>query len=312
MKILVVGSFALRNALTVGQRVPKDLDIIGSYDDIIEYLKQLKVKSIIPSKDGSHIVAKSGVKLMSAVVQSDIIEAEIAWAGSSAEAILAKYPDSPKVQYASLSDLYWIKMSHRFKKNSPHFEKTRDDIMMMRRLLAGQILGPQPDWFEQREKESYNYSHPNLNVKKADFFQMDAGVDYKYDHDSIHEVIAAAFHCCPAYKLFLDGEVKCSKSKFDRLPEWDKLRAVYEESMVLALERSQIPFAGMPDCPTPEDSYKMALQKVCTSITSGWFREYAWENYDKALGYKTEPYLDWFKYAVNRGEVALNPKYNAK
>jgi len=22
---------------------------------------------------------------------------------------------------------------------------------------------------------------------------------------------------------------------------------------------------------------------VCTSITSGWFREYAWENYDRVL-----------------------------
>jgi len=29
--------------------------------------------------------------------------------------------------------------------------------------------------------------------------------------------------------------------------------------------------------------FEMALMKVCTSITSGWFREYAWENYQKVL-----------------------------
>lgn len=27
----------------------------------------------------------------------------------------------------------------------------------------------------------------------------------------------------------------------------------------------------------------MALTKVCTSITSGKFREYAWENFDKVV-----------------------------
>jgi hypothetical protein len=26
--------------------------------------------------------------------------------------------------------------------------------------------------------------------------------------------------------------------------------------------------------------WKYSLQKVCTSITSGWFREFAWENYE--------------------------------
>jgi hypothetical protein len=26
-----------------------------------------------------------------------------------------------------------------------------------------------------------------------------------------------------------------------------------------------------------------ALDKVCTSITSGWFREFAWQNYDEVV-----------------------------
>jgi hypothetical protein len=53
-----------------------------------------------------------------------------------------------------------------------------------------------------------------------------------------------------------------------------------EETYVLALERSLIPFPGKMQ---PRDAFKLALQKVCTSITSGWFREYAWNNYRKAL-----------------------------
>jgi hypothetical protein len=44
----------------------------------------------------------------------------------------------------------------------------------------------------------------------------------------------------------------------------------------LALERSLVPF----DWRSGEDyAFKKALEKVCTSITSGFFREYAWEHY---------------------------------
>ncbi|WP_457832940.1 DUF7275 domain-containing protein, partial [Staphylococcus aureus] len=45
-------------------------------------------------------------------------------------------------------------------------------------------------------------------------------------------------------------------------------------------ERHQIPNNFNPD---PTGSFMYALEKVCTSITSGWFREYAWENYHKIV-----------------------------
>ena len=53
----------------------------------------------------------------------------------------------------------------------------------------------------------------------------------------------------------------------------DELEAI---SCVLALERSQIPNDFSVD---PNKIFLYALEKVCTSITSGWFREFAWENY---------------------------------
>lgn len=71
-----------------------------------------------------------------------------------------------------------------------------------------------------------------------------------------------------------------SKELFFAASERVRLCGVYEETCVLALERSQIPYDFKPDA---RWSFEMALMKVCTSITSGWFREYAWENYDKVL-----------------------------
>lgn len=79
----------------------------------------------------------------------------------------------------------------------------------------------------------------------------------------------------------VDGQqVMTSKEKFMSLPEHIKLLGVYEETCVLALERSQIPNEFNLD---PKKSFMMALEKVCTSITSGWFREYAYNNYKKVI-----------------------------
>lgn len=57
-----------------------------------------------------------------------------------------------------------------------------------------------------------------------------------------------------------------------------RLASVYEESAVLALERAILPSGTDPDI-----AFRIALEKVCTSIASGWWRDYAWENYHKVM-----------------------------
>lgn len=122
--------------------------------------------------------------------------------------------------------------------------------------------------------------HPKLNQSKDAFFE---DAEFKiFDHDSIHRAIAIGPQ--PAYTLMLDGEVWCSKDKWIMLSEEEKLHCVIEESAILALERSVIPalylnksYRGV------KWAYEFALSKVCTSITSGFFREFAIEHYDQAI-----------------------------
>lgn len=176
-----------------------------------------------------------------------------------------------------------MKLSHRYLKDSPHFLKTMQDIRMLRK--AGVQLPSDGIWqayLAQREKDTYTYLHPNLNVKKGDFFDTQkTGVEQKYDHDSLHEVVAL-FDGRPAYTYYLKegADVACDQQLFDKLPEEVKLAGVVEEAMVLALERSLVPYGAKHK---PNQVFLFALAKVCTSITSGWFREYAWENYDAAV-----------------------------
>ena len=163
--------------------------------------------------------------------------------------------------------------------------------------------------YGRRLKETLAYNHPKLNPgqTKDKFFSSD-GVKYYYDHDFIHTVVANMFgSSLPAYQLYLRSgqEVACDREKFESLPFHERLRGVCEEALVLSLERSQIPSRldpGFKKNIDPDWSYKYALQKVCTSITSGWFREFAWSNYEAALDRYPKDYVSRFWSQVDDSE----------
>lgn len=304
--MLLIGSQALKY-YTKLDREPRDWDFIGTIDEIESFIQERKdeVESAYPSNEGKKMIVKLKNELP--------IEFEIAWEGSTAEKVLqftklnlADHNMKEKVVPAldklailpSLNILYELKLSHRYLKNSPHFLKTMRDIQLMRSLGA-QI--EHPEWLKEREKETYNYSHPKLSVSKDEFFKKDDGqVVYIYDHDTIH--IAMARFDKPAYEYFKPegSQVLCDKKMFFDSPEEIKLASVIEEATVLALERSQIPYKGLVE---PLWSFKMALFKVCTSITSGYWREYAYSVYDQVLALYDEKYVEKFWKAVDDGIV---------
>lgn len=284
-------------------RDPVDLDIVGRYQDISNFCNELgKVRSFIPIEHGKKIVAN--------IHQADgnnlIVEAEIAWKDTTARELLeiVKRDSQTLVRNGllipSIDILYLLKMSHRYLKNSPFFMKTMNDIHALR-ALGAKINPEHREFFKQRKAETYTYSHPKLDVNKVDFFKGD-GINYVYDHDSIHEAVKCLE--APAYTFFKekDAEVFCSKELFFATEERIRYNAVLEEAYVLALERSQIPFRNKV---TAEQSFNMALTKICTSITSGWFREFAWENWYKIQEMRDLSYADKFFAQADAGLVKL-------
>lgn len=301
--MIIIGSVAAWVWNMLDRDIGKDLDVIMTYDQFQLYLKDSSVKPYLRAcypLDDSHFVLK--------YESGKIEEVEIAWPGTSAALLMARYPGMEKPeeyntwQYAYPNELYAIKMSHRYKKNSPHFLKTMRDIQAMR-AHGCEITEDLQEFYALRQKESYTYNHPKLDVTSKEFFAGD-GVNYIYQHDSIHEAIA--IESVPAYTYYMkDGsEVMTSREKFFACSDHTRLLGVYEESCVLALERSQIPYEFKPD---PRKSFETALMKVCTSITSGYFREYAWENYDKVLdmyqAFGENDYIERF----NRNRHLLRP-----
>ena len=297
--MLLIGSRALvaNNPELEGVRRTVDWDFICTIEQFTAWHKANKdtLQFAVPTQGGKyyHARGKDGMNY----------EFELAWPGTSAEDFLKHYgllehkwvPEIGPVP-AINPDLLLIKLSHRYKRNSPHFLKTMSDIKYLREKVGAEFFekfmqnGINGPIMAKREAESYNYAHPKLNVSSKDFFNGD-GVNYVYDHDSIHLAVAlmSEWDICkktPAYTYYMkDGsEVMTSKEKFMNVDEKVRLYGVYEESCVLALERSQIPHGlGKEGGPSARWSFEMALMKVCTSITSGWFRAYAWENYQKVL-----------------------------
>lgn len=304
--MLLIGSQALKY-YTKLDREPQDWDFIGTIEEVESFIKARKneVQSAYPSNEGKKMIVKLKDELP--------IEFEIAWEGSTADKLLLLVNNSFPIEgeifdrqmtkfgiceLPSLNLLYELKLSHRFLKNSPHFLKTMRDIQLMRSLGA---RIEHPEWLKEREKETYTYNHPKLSVSKDEFFKKDDGqVIYVYDHDSIH--IAMARFDKPAYEYYKpeNSQVLCDKKMFFECPEELQLAGVVEEATVLALERSQIPYKGLVD---PYWSFQFALIKVCTSITSGWFRNFSWENFDKVLALYDKKYVEKFWKAVDDGIV---------
>lgn len=298
--MLIVGSLAAKaNGIDLG-RPCGDVDIITSFDRMMEFVDQAPAGS-------RHDWLKRGKWALH--TPERIYEFELTDDFESARWLHALYNKRGQTfTVAPTEALLALKLSHRYKKNSPHFYKTMRDIHTLRaRGLYGVAPVLQP-WFKQRELETYDYSHPDLTVDKGDFFKKTEDF-YVYDHDDIHLTVSEHVHKpVPVYNHYLaDGEsVKCDIMKWTKLPFHMKLRAGMEESMVLALERVYVP-GGMTLDFDEDKWFKFALQKVCTSITSGWFREFCWQAHDQILlmYHTTEwSYTKRFDNALEAGKIA--------
>lgn len=126
-------------------------------------------------------------------------------------------------------------------------------------------------------KQQYGNPHPSLRKSSTEFF--DDPVNRKYNHDYLHELVA--YYDKPLYtRLTPDpNSVWCSADLWDKLSYQGKCKCVSEEVIVTALERFVIPNLNY----STKHAYLRALDKVCTTMCSGWFRDFAIDNYPQII-----------------------------
>lgn len=290
--MILVGSRALAmRASTLLGRKPKDFDFIAHEVEETAWLTSYPEAKPHPLASG-----KTAYKIDETMVEFEHFDRPSNQMLS--ELVEADHMSTSFGMVPSVDLLFTIKQSHRYLKNSPHFWKNFGDWHRLR--AAGAKVRPEyQEFLKVREKETYNYKHPSLNQSKKSFFSDD-NIKYQYDHDSIHRAVARMD--APAYTFFQkDGsEVACDRSKFEACPRAIQLNSVVEESAVLAIERSLVPHAGKL---TPRDAWLFAFSKVCTSISSGYWRQFAYENGLDVLRLYPEDYYDCFLRGLGSGVV---------
>lgn len=291
--MIIIGSVsAVVHGVFNSEYKPSDTDIIGSYKEMQSYIQDRKVISVTPTSANSNLIL---------LQDNSKVEWELSWPDESGGMLQNILNSWGSTVIADPDVLYTLKMSHRFKKNSPHFIKTMDHIKALREYLSSDKIPEYlQEFYDLRVKETYDYKHPSLDVSKDTFF-ADDGIPYEYDHDSLHEAVRILGK--PAYTYFKpdDREVYCSKEMFYKQPYYIQLLSVVEEAMVLTLERSLIPNKFNP---AADKMFRYALMKVCTSITSGWWRDFAWENYDEALDYYKSLGKNYLYNSFKQGKVS--------
>lgn len=177
-----------------------------------------------------------------------------------------------------------------------HWRKTMDDILFLKRegVKCDETLYKKlvKDWIGLHGKK-----WASLKGKDSETFFEDS-VKRKYNHDKIHEAIAV--YDKPLYESLLLEGVTCSKDGFDKLSFDDKILLVKEEVWVTALERYHIP--SNFTCGRME-AYSKSLKKLCTTMSSGWFKYFILDNYDKLYICRDTDYLNKFKIAEQNNRL---------
>ena len=241
--------------------------------------------------------------------------------------------------YAPLDLLYVIKCSHIYNKfetnNVYKFDKTMLDLKLLSELLFNQKkivfcfskenfnknlfsneikqlnADKLQDFYLARvEYSNDNFKRPNLDVDKNSFFKKEEDF-YKYDHDSIHELVAVKNK--PAYLSYMrdNCDVMTSKEKFFNCDYETQILGIVEEAMTLACERVLFNDGNeniaLTDKKLPVWAFMFCLKKVCSTITGGYFREFSYIHFDEAVNkfWEINPIGNeyWLKVVENKDKL---------
>lgn len=120
---------------------------------------------------------------------------------------------------------------------------------------------------------------PNLMVSNDEFFgKSQKVVNRTFVHDDLH--FSTCFYSRPLYeRLKTDQSLAwCDRKLFEALSHEDQIKCVQEEAFSIALERKVIPAMNEGREFSAELSFRHAVERIGTTLTSGWFREFTQEN----------------------------------
>jgi len=189
--------------------------------------------------------------------------------------------------YATLDALYTIKCSHLGYSN-PKWNKHKLDVLSLY-WSGAKIVEPLYEaLLDFWKTELHNKSFLSLNKSKDEFFTDN--VNYLFDHDYLHELVAHPN--APIYTKLLkeNCDVMLDKQKFDMLEFEYKVRLFREEIAVIAVERWLLhkPSLGW------FKAHSLSLEKTITTLTKGWATDFIVRN----LEHFVKPDFSYYKHIL--------------
>ncbi|MNK14412.1 hypothetical protein D3C87_325350 [compost metagenome] len=175
--------------------------------------------------------------------------------------------------YATLDDLYTIKISHL---PWPVFWWKHVNDALFLKSKGAEINQPLYELLKQHWKvEHGTKTQLSLYRNKSEFF--DDAVPKEFDHDLLHELVS--FPERPVYTTVLkDGEeVATDREKWLALPFYDKIRMLREEMNVIMCERWLLHDHIRAKITLPQ-AWRMSVEKTTTALTKGIYSEFICEN----------------------------------
>lgn len=276
--MIIIGSKAL--SFYINDIKYQDIDLIGCYNDV-EYLSSiLSPKNI---KEGTHSVILCDINTRyNDLYDTKNIEIHLIEKSESFK-LYSKYsnPEGKEIKLAPLEVLFSIKKSHihyplKFEKHIKHYCLMFDALNGVDKLDYITKIR-----IKETEERLGKIKTPSLKKTSKEFFgQSEKFVKSFFIHDDMHKIVS--HYDIPLYEKMKDeGDlVFCSKERWNNFSLEDRIKTVLEEAYVIALERKILPmlFSG-GDYWKDEEAFKWALMRICTNLTSGFFREFATNNY---------------------------------
>lgn len=218
--------------------------------------------------------------------------------------------DKGLIQFSicTLEELYAQKRSHiwRSKKFARDMIAMQKIINLLKQNNKFPLQNKSQDILDERiklTKKMFGDRVPSLNKSNKDFFNDN--VVKHFEHDDIHLIMA--HYDRPLYERLKHQDkvdlAFCSKDLWNKLSYEDKVKCVQEECYVIAVERYVIPRYMNGDRFPPEKiTFYLALERVCTTLTSGYFRDFAIDNWEEIVKFKSGFYDKLFN-AINKSEL---------
>jgi hypothetical protein len=283
--MILIGSRAIVANYASFPRIPKDYDIVATLEEIKDFYSHNRdqIAYLVPSSQGTKFQCKlnDGTKIEFEVedfIPSDQFLEEHFIHSAPCKSIRFH---GTYLRVPTLDVLYLIKRSHIYW--PVHWHKNIADLHFLKDVISHRWNENHKRFFELRITESvekFGKKKINLKMSNEDFFaKSQSKVKRIVDHDKLHELFALGDR--PAYLMAKADPTKASLDKdlFFNLPVHVQLNTVMEEAMVIGFERKVIPGLQQGKPIDLKSAYDYGLMRCSTTLSSGWWREFAIDNW---------------------------------